>query len=58
MHKISLYDVFRKTMVQLYIKNMPKTPYRVKHMFGLSCAICIKCARKIKEKHTIYTKTL
>ena len=37
---------------------MTKTQYRVEQLFGLSYAICIKCARKIKEKYTIYTKTL
>ena len=58
MYKMALYDVFRDSRVQLYYKKMPKTQHRVEHLFGLSCAICIKYARKIKGKCTKYTKVL
>ena len=58
MYKMALCDVVIKTRVQLFTKKMPKTQYRIEHLFGLSCARCTKCARKIKEKYTIYTKAL
>ena len=56
---MALYDVFRKTMVQLSTKKMPKTQYRVEHLFGLSCAILtmegVKYSRKV---YTIDKNTL
>ena len=53
MYKMALYDVFRKARVQLYIKKMPKTQYRVEQLFGLSCTIC---TNKYINRYKKYTK--